>query len=72
MAGPSIAYLAGNTSADYILFMEKDFVLSANRDTMMREMYVGVQHLARGVDLYRFVCGIEYPAGARACALSRE
>ena len=54
MAGPSLAYLAGNTSADYILFMEKDFVLSSPRDTMMKEMFVGIQHLARGVDVYRW------------------
>ncbi len=55
MAGPSIAYLVGNATADYILFMEKDFVLSSDRDTMLREMYVGMQHLARGVDVYRYV-----------------
>jgi hypothetical protein len=53
MVGPALAYLVGNSSADYILLMEKDFVLSAPRDVMMREMYVGVQHLARGVDAYR-------------------
>ena len=58
MAGPSLAYLVGNTSADYVLFMEKDFVLSAPRDTMLREMFVGVQHLARGVDVYRCVRGV--------------
>jgi len=53
MAGPSLAYLAGNSTADYLLLLEKDFVLSAPRDVMMREMYTGVQHLARGVDAYR-------------------
>lgn len=62
MAGPSLAYLAGNTSADYILFMEKDFVLSAPRDVMMREMYTAVQHLARGVDVYRLRGHTDFPA----------
>jgi hypothetical protein len=60
MAGPSLAYLVGNSSADYILLMEKDFLLSAKKDVMMREMYTGVQHLARGVDAYRY-------ADAHAC-----
>jgi hypothetical protein len=53
MAGPSLGYLVGNSTADYILFMEKDFVLSAERPAMLREMYTAVQHLARGVDVYR-------------------
>lgn len=54
MAGPSLAYLAGNTSSDYILFLEKDFVLSAgSKEEMMVEMYAGITHLARGVDVYR-------------------
>jgi hypothetical protein len=61
-AGPSIAYLCGNSSADYILFMEKDFVMSASREDMLREMYVGVQHLARGVDVYRLRGMTDYPA----------
>jgi hypothetical protein len=55
LAGPALAYLVGNSSADYLLFMEKDFVLSAPREAMLREMYLGVQHLARGVDAYRWV-----------------
>lgn len=53
LVGAAMAYLVGNSSADYILVMEKDFVLSAPRDVTMREFYVGVQHLARGVDTYR-------------------
>jgi len=62
MAGPALAYLVGNSSADYILFMEKDFVLSADRATTARELYVGVQHLARGVDLYRLRGKTDHPA----------
>lgn len=54
MVGPAVSYLVGNTSADYILFMEKDFVLSApSREVMLREMWHGVAHLARGVEVYR-------------------
>ena len=53
MAGPSIAYLVGNSSADVILFLEKDFVVSSSRDVMLREMWTGVQHLSKGVDVYR-------------------
>lgn len=52
-AGPSLAYLVGNSSADYILLMEKDFALTSSREVMMREMYTGIQMLARGVDVYR-------------------
>lgn len=48
--------------ADYILLMEKDFVLSAERAVMMREMYTGVQHLARGVHAYRLRGKTDYPA----------
>jgi len=55
MAGPALAYLVGNSSADYILLMEKDFVLSAPRDVAVREMYTAVQHMARGVHAYRWV-----------------
>jgi hypothetical protein len=62
MAGPALAYLVGNSSADYVLFMEKDFVLSADRATTARELYVGVQHLARGVDLYRLRGKTDHPA----------
>ena len=62
MAGPALAYLVGNSSADYVLFMEKDFVLSADRVTTMRELFVGVQHLARGVDLYRLRGKTDHPA----------
>ena len=62
MAGPALAYLVGNSTSDYILFMEKDFVLSADRETTMREMYTGIQHLARGVDLYRLRGKTDWPA----------
>jgi hypothetical protein len=73
MAGPSIAYLSGNSSADYILFMEKDFVLSADRATMLREMYTGVQHLARGVDAYRLRGKSDHPAeGMPDCCTPKE
>ena len=34
MAGPAMAYLMGNSSADYVLFMEKDFVLTAPHDVV--------------------------------------
>jgi hypothetical protein len=62
MAGPAIAYLVGNSTADYILFMEKDFVLSAGREAMEREIYVGLQHLERGVDVYRLRGTTDFPA----------
>jgi hypothetical protein len=62
MAGPALAHLAANASADTILFMEKDFVLSADRATMMRELFSGVQHLARGVDLFRLRGKSDWPA----------
>jgi len=62
MAGPALAYLVGNSTADYILFMEKDFVLSADKPTTMRELYTGVQHLARGVDVYRLRGKTDHPA----------
>lgn len=62
MAGPSLAYLVGNSTSDYILLMEKDFVLSAKRDVVMREMYTAVQHLARGVDCYRLRGKTDHPA----------
>jgi len=73
MAGPSLAYLAGNSTADYLLLLEKDFVLSAPRDVMMREMYTGVQHLARGVDAYRLRGKSDYPAeGMPNCCEKRD
>ena len=55
MAGPSIAYLVGNSSADVILFLEKDFVVSSSREVMLREMWNGMQHLSKGVEVYRSV-----------------
>lgn len=73
MAGPSIAYLVGNSTADYILFMEKDFVLSADRATTMREMYTGIQHLARGVDVYRLRGKTDHPAeGMPDCCMQSD
>jgi hypothetical protein len=62
MAGPALAYLVGNSTSDIILFMEKDFVLSVDRETTMRELYTGIQHLARGVDLYRLRGKSDWPA----------
>ena len=32
MAGPALAYLAGNASADYVLFVEKDFAVARERE----------------------------------------
>lgn len=73
MAGPSLGYLAGNSSSDYILFMEKDFVLSADRDTTTREMYTAVQHLARGVDVYRLRGKSDWPAeGMPDCCIKAD
>lgn len=73
MAGAALAYLAGNTSADYLLLLEKDFVLSAPRSTMMRELYTGVQHLARGVDGYRLRGKSDFPAeGMPDCCAKAE
>jgi hypothetical protein len=62
MAGPSIAYLNGNSSSDFILFMEKDFELTSDKATMMREMWLGVQLLSRGVDVYRLRGKTDFPA----------
>ena len=62
MAGPALAYLVGNSSADYVLFMEKDMVLTADKATMLREMWTGVQHLSRGVDVYRLRGKSDWPA----------
>jgi hypothetical protein len=62
MAGPAIAYLVGNSSSDIILFLEKDFVVSSTREVMMRELWTGNQHLARGVDVYRLRGNTDYPA----------
>jgi len=53
VAGPSIAYLVGNSTADVILFLEKDFVVSSTREVMLREMWNGMQHLSKGVEVYR-------------------
>ena len=73
MAGPSLAYLVGNTSADYVLLLEKDFVLSAPRHTVEREMWTGVQHLARGVDAYRLRGKSDFPAeGMPDCCAKTE
>lgn len=62
MAGPAVAYLCGNTTADYVLFMEKDFVLSADRATTIRELWHGMFMVARGVDVYRLRGATDYPA----------
>ena len=53
MAGPALAYAVGNLTSDIVLFMEKDFVLTADKETTMKEMYAGIEHIAHGVDAYR-------------------
>ena len=62
MAGPALTYLVGNTSADYVLFMEKDFALNSPKAVTARELYHGVHMLARGVDVYRLRGATDYPA----------
>jgi hypothetical protein len=62
MAGPALTYLVGNTSADYVLFMEKDFKLTADKATTKRELYHGMHMMARGVDVYRLRGHTDYPA----------
>jgi hypothetical protein len=62
MAGPALSYLVGNSSADYVLFMEKDFELSASRADTVRELLLGVHMLARGVDVWRLRGTTDYPA----------
>ena len=37
-----------------ILFLEKDFVVSSTREVMLREMWNGMQHMAKGVEVYRW------------------
>ncbi len=62
MAGPALTYLVGNTSADYVLFMEKDFDLNSDKATTARELYHGMHMMARGVDVYRLRGSNDYPA----------
>ena len=62
MAGPALSYLVGNASADYVLFMEKDFELSADRAATQRELFLGMHMLARGVDVWRLRGTTDYPA----------
>jgi hypothetical protein len=62
MAGPALTYLVGNTSADYVLFMEKDFALTSDKATSARELYHGMHMMARGVDVYRLRGTTDYPA----------
>jgi hypothetical protein len=72
-AGPALAYLVGNTSADYVLLLEKDFVLSAPRAAAARELWTGVQLLARGVDGYRLRGKTDFPAeGMPDCCAAAE
>ncbi|RYE84533.1 MAG: hypothetical protein EOO65_02100 [Methanosarcinales archaeon] len=54
MVGKALAYLVDNSSADYILLMEKDFILNSPPDVTKRELYTGMQLLANGVDAYRY------------------
>lgn len=62
LAAGGIAYLVGNSSADVILFMEKDFELTATRERTIREMWAAMQHMARGVDVYRLRGHTDWPA----------
>ena len=62
MAGPALTYLVGNTTADYVLFMEKDFDLNSAKAVTARELYLGMQMMARGVDVYRLRGANDYPA----------
>jgi hypothetical protein len=62
MAGPALSYLVGNASADYVLFMEKDFELNSDKPTTARELYLGMHMLARGVDVWRLRGTTDYPA----------
>jgi len=62
MAGPALAYAVGNITSDYVLFMEKDFHLTADRNTALREMWAGVWHMARGVEVYRLRGKTDHPA----------
>jgi hypothetical protein len=63
MAAGGIAYLAGNASADSILFKEKDFILTApDRPTVLRELHAAVHARARGVDAYRLRGRTDFPA----------
>ena len=62
MAGPALAYLMGNATAEHVLFMEKDFVLSADHATMLRELYHAQFMLARGVDVVRLRGTSDFPA----------
>ena len=62
MAGPALAYLMGNATAEHVLFMEKDFVLSSDRATMLREVYHAQHLLARGVHVVRLRGKTDFPA----------
>ena len=62
MAGPALTYLVGNTSADYVLFMEKDFAANSPKPVIARELYLGMHMVARGVDVYRLRGSNDYPA----------
>jgi hypothetical protein len=62
MAGPALSYLVGNATADYVLFMEKDFELTASHADTIRELYLGMHMLARGVDVWRLRGTTDYPA----------
>ena len=62
MAGPALSYLIGNSTADYVLFMEKDFELITSREDTMRELYLGMHMITRGVDVWRLRGTLDYPA----------
>lgn len=73
MAGPALAFLVGNSTSDYILFLEKDFELSSTKDTMLDEMWTAYQHLVRGVDLYRLRGRSDWPTeGMPDCCAKRD
>lgn len=85
-AAGAFAYLAGNASADYVLFLEKDFAVApeampdADAGAVARELFVAVQLLSRGTaDLVRLRGGLDFPSegyvnccadGGRACPWS--
>lgn len=72
MVGKALAYLVDNSSADYILLMEKDFILNSPPDVTKRELYTGMQLLANGVDAYRYApipLRVHTRARARSCII---
>lgn len=53
--------------------MEKDFVLSSDRETMLKEMYASVHAMSRGVEVYRLRGKTDHPAeGMPDCCVATE